>query len=423
LFSTGYANIFKSIFSFEVIIVNLLERFIKYAKYETTSDPLSEKSPSTETQTVFAAVLADDIEKAGLKNVKISSGGIVTAELPATEGCEDLPVIGFIAHMDTSPDMSGRNVNPILIENYDGSDIVFPKGGDILSPKDFPDLKNHLGKTLITADGSTLLGADDKAGIAEIIEAIIKILKNDIAHGKVMVAFTPDEEIGRGMENFDIPSFGADFAYTVDGGAVNLIQYECFNAASLRVSVSGFNIHPGTAKNRMVNASLIAMEFDSMLPAQMRPQFTEGYEGFFHLSKMSGSEEKASLFYIIRDHSKQLFEEKKSLAVKICDFLNNKYGDNTVAVDIKDSYKNMREAIEPHIHVVERAMSAMKKLGLEPAVEPIRGGTDGSFLSLSGLPCPNLPTGGSNFHGRFEYITLEDMDLVSDIIVEIIRAK
>ncbi|NMA06495.1 MAG: peptidase T, partial [Ruminococcaceae bacterium] len=302
--------------------MNLLERFIKYAKYETTSDPLSEKSPSTETQMAFAAVLADDIEEAGLKNVKISSGGIVTAELPATEGCEDLPVIGFIAHMDTSPDMSGRNVNPIIIEIYDGNDIVFPKGVDILSPKDFPDLKNHLGKTLITADGSTLLGADDKAGIAEIIEAIIKVLENDIPHGKVMVAFTPDEEIGRGVENFDISSFGADFAYTVDGGAVNLIQYECFNAASLKVSVSGFNIHPGTAKDKMVNASLIAMEFDSMLPVQMRPQFTEGYEGFFHLSKMSGSEQQASLFYIIRDHSKQLFEEKKSLALKICDFLN-----------------------------------------------------------------------------------------------------
>jgi len=403
--------------------VNLLERFIKYTKYETTSDPLSEKSPSTETQMAFAAVLADDIKEAGLQNVKISSGGIVTAELPATKGCEDLPVIGFIAHMDTSPDMSGRNVNPIIIENYDGSDIVFPKGGDILSPKDFPDLNNHLGKTLITADGSTLLGADDKAGIAEIIEAIIKVLENDIPHGKVMVAFTPDEEIGRGVVNFDIPSFGADFAYTVDGGAVNLIQYECFNAASLKVSVSGFNIHPGTAKDKMVNASLIAMEFDSMLPVQMRPQFTEGYEGFYHLSKMSGSEEQASLFYIIRDHSKQLFEEKKSLALKICDFLNSKYGEGTVSAELKDSYKNMREAIEPHFHVVERAISAMKKLGIEPVAEPIRGGTDGSFLSLSGLPCPNLPTGGSNFHGRFEYITLEDMDLVSDIIVEIIRAN
>ena len=401
----------------------LLDRFLDYVKYDTMSDPFSETAPSTDKQMILGNAIVRDMKSIGISDARMSTKGVVYGSIPATTGYEDEPCIGLIAHMDTSPDITGKDVKPRIIENYNGSDILFDKYNDPLSPKRFPDLTKHVGKTLIVTDGSTLLGADNKAGIAEILDASRQIIEEGTAHGRIAIGFTPDEEIGRGVDNFDLSEFKADYAYTLDGGELDFIEYECFNAASLKVTVNGFNIHPGVAKNQMKNASLIAFEYDRMLPEAQRPQYTEGYEGFFHLSGVEGDEEKAVLRYILRDHDKDKFQVKKQLAKEICEFLNNKYGEYSVCVELEDSYYNMAEMITPHMHIIERAKEAMKKSGINPREKAIRGGTDGARLSYLGLPCPNLPTGGYNYHGRFEYIPLEDMQKAVEIIINIIRTN
>ena len=401
----------------------LLNQFLKYVRYDTMSDPLSKTVPSTEKQLILAEELVKDMKEIGITDARLGKGGVVYGSIPATVGHEDKPCIGFIAHMDTSPDLSGKDVNPRLVENYDGGDVDFPNYPKPMTPAQFPHLKKHIGKTLIVTDGSTLLGGDNKAGIAEILDAIRILQEENIPHGKIAISFTPDEEIGRGVESFDLAELGADFAYTIDGGELEYISYECFNATSLTVTVNGFNIHPGQAKNQMKNASLIAIEFNNMLPEAQKPQFTEEFEGFFHLSNIEGNEEKSISRYIIRDHDKEKFERKKELVRKIGEFLNAKYGENTVVLELEDSYYNMLEMIKPHFHVVARAKSAMEKAGVTPCDKAIRGGTDGAQLSYMGLPCPNLPTGGYNAHGRFEYIPLEDMQKAVEIIINIARVQ
>lgn len=402
--------------------MNILDRFLKYVKYDTTSDRNSMTSPSTEKQIILGQEIVNDMKKLGINNARITDEGVIYASIPATEGYEDKPCIGFLAHIDTVQDISGNGVTPRVISEYDGRDISYPKTDEILSPLQFPRLKDHIGKTIIVTDGSTLLGADNKAGIVEILDAVKRILEEDIPHGKIAVGFTPDEEIGRGVDNFNVDVFGAEYAYTVDGGYIDELEYECFNAATLLVTIRGFNIHPGTAKNMMKNASLIGFEFDSLLPEAERPQFTEGYEGFYHLSEVEGNEDKAILRYIIRDHNKTKFESKKSFVICIQDFLNSKYGEGTVSIEITDSYYNMREIIETKMYIVEKAKDAMRKAGIASIEKPIRGGTDGSRLSFMGLPCPNLPSGGANYHGILEYIPLEDMQKASEIIVNIIES-
>ena len=403
--------------------MNLLDRFLKYVGYDTMSDPFSDSAPSTDKQNILGDELVRDMLELGVADARVGKGGVVYGSIPASPGHEEAPCIGLIAHLDTSPDMSGTDVKPRVIENYDGNDIVYPNYPDPLSPSRFPKLKGHIGKTLIVTDGATLLGADDKAGVAEILEAVRVIGEESVPHGRIAISFTPDEEVGRGVDNFDLAEFGADYAYTLDGGELENIEYECFNAASLTVTVTGFNIHPGAAKNQMKNASLIAFEFDRMLPAEQKPQFTEGYEGFFHLSSIEGDEEKAVMRYIVRDHDKEKFLRKKELAQKTGEFLNSKYGENTVQIDLTDTYYNMLEMIKPHIEIIDRAKRAMEDAGITPRETAIRGGTDGSRLSYMGLPCPNLPTGGANYHGRFEYIPLEDMQKAVGIIVNIIDAR
>ena len=403
--------------------MNLLERFLKYVRYDTMSDPFSDSAPSTDKQNILADELVKDMLELGVADARVGKGGVVYGSIPASPGYEDAPCIGLIAHMDTSPDISGKDVSPRVIEDYDGGDIVYPNYPDPLSPDRFPKLKDHIGKTLIVTDGATLLGADDKAGIAEILDAVRTVNDENIPHSRIAIGFTPDEEVGRGVDNFDLEEFGAEYAYTLDGGELESIEYECFNAAALTVTVTGFNIHPGAAKNKMKNASLIACEFNAMLPAEQKPQFTEGYEGFFHLSSIEGDEEKALMRYIVRDHDKEKFEHKKELAGKIGEFLNGKYGDNTIQVELADTYYNMLEMIKPHMEIVDKAKRAMEKAGVTPREEAIRGGTDGSRLSYMGLPCPNLPTGGANYHGRFEYVPLEDMQKAVEIIVNIISAR
>jgi len=401
----------------------LLEQFLKYVKFDSMSDPFSEKTPSTEKQLGLAEELVKDMKELGIADARIGKGGIVYGSVPATAGNEDKPCIGLIAHIDTSPDLSGKDVAPRIIENYDGGNIDYPNHPEPMSPLQFPNLEKHVGKTLIVTDGSTLLGADNKAGVAEILDVIRRLQEENIPHGKIAVSFTPDEEIGRGVDNFETGELGAAFAYTIDGGDIEYISYECFNASALTVTVTGFNIHPGEAKDRMKNASLIAIEFNNMLPEEQKPQYTEAYEGFFHLSSIEGDEEKAVLRYIVRDHDKTKFESKKELARKIGEFLNGKYGEGTVLVELKDTYFNMLEMIKPHIYVVERAKRAMEKAGITPLEKGMRGGTDGARLSYMGLPCPNMPTGGYNAHGRFEYIPLEDMQKAVEIIVNVVREQ
>ena len=401
----------------------LLDMFIKYVGFDSMSDPFSETAPSTAQQKTLGDEIVKDMLALGVADARMSAGGVVYGSIPASSGYEGEPCIGLIAHMDTSPDLSGKDVKPRIIKDYDGGDINFKNYHDPLSPLRFPTLKEHIGKTLIVTDGSTLLGADDKAGIAEIMDAIRVLNEEGIPHGRIAIGFTPDEEIGRGVDNFDLAEFGAEFAYTLDGGNLEHIEYECFNAASLTVAVTGFNIHPGAAKNQMKNASLIAFEYDSMLPAEQRPQYTEGYEGFFHLSSVEGDEEKALLRYIVRDHDKGKFAKKKELAKKISEFLNEKYGDSTVRAELEDTYYNMLDVLKPHMHIVERAKCAMENAGITPQEKAIRGGTDGSRLSYMGLPCPNLPTGGHNYHGRFEYIPLEDMQKAVEVVVNIVDAR
>lgn len=395
------------------------DRLLNYVKYHTTSDPASETSPSTARQFAFAEALAGELRGLGLDEVRVSKDCYVYAVLPAAPGHEAAPGLGLIAHMDTSDEASGENVQPILHEHYDGRALRLPKGGVVLSPEKFPFLARLKGQTLITADGSTLLGADDKAGIAEIMTALERIIAENLPHPKLCVAFTPDEEIGRGTEHFDIPAFGAKYAYTVDGSEAGEIEYENFNAAAAVVTVHGRAIHPGSAKDLMLNAQNVAMEFHAALPAFDRPEHTEGREGFYHLTSMMGDVSMAKLGYIIRDHDEETFARRKALMRHITARLNAKYGAGTVTLEIKDSYRNMIEQIRPHFHLVENARKAIREAGLEPIELPIRGGTDGAMLSYRGLPCPNLGTGGFNYHGPYECITAEKMDQVVQALVNL----
>lgn len=396
------------------------ERFLKYIQIDTQSDPESQTTPSTEKQWDLARLLARELEDIGLEEVSIDENAYIMATLPSNVAHE-VPTIGFISHFDTSPDYSGSGVKPMIHENYQGQDLVLSeKDNIVLSPSYFDDLLLYKGQTLITTDGSTLLGADDKAGIAEIVTAMEHLVRHpEIKHGKIRVAFTPDEEIGRGAHKFDVEKFGADWAYTMDGSQVGELEYENFNAAGATVTIHGKIVHPGYAKGKMINSMLIASEFIQKLPAQEIPQETEGYEGFFHLQQMKGEVEETRLDYIIRDHDMDLFEARKKEMLRVVEELNAKHGENTVEVEIKDQYFNMREKVEPVMHIVDVAREGMKELGIEPIVKPIRGGTDGSQLSYMGLPCPNIFAGGHNFHGRYEYVPLESMIKATEVIVKI----
>lgn len=398
----------------------LVERFIEYAKVNTQSDENVKNTPSTEGQMVLAKMLAKELKGIGLEEITVDENGYLMATLPANIE-KKVPVIGFIAHLDTSPDFSGENVQPQIVENYYGPNIILHKKKNIvLSSAEFKSLNNYVGQTLITTDGQTLLGADNKAGITEIVTAMEYLIKHPkIKHGPVRIAFTPDEEIGRGADKFDIKKFNADFAFTVDGGGLGEIEYENFNAAKARITIQGRNVHPGSAKNKMKNSMLIAMELNSMLPGHQTPEHTENYEGFYHLTDFQGTVENSTISYIIRDHDKEEFNRKKDLLIKIIDHLNIKYGSRTVKIIMVDQYYNMREKILSSFHVVELAIDAMKELGIKSKIIPIRGGTDGAKLSFMGLPCPNLFTGGHNFHSRYEYIPVKSMEKAVQAIVKI----
>ena len=399
----------------------LKDRFLRYVKFETRSDEKSETIPSTPTQLEFAKILAKELEEIGMENVYVNDACFVNATLPGNVD-KDVPVIGFIAHMDTA-DFNATNVNPKIVENYDGKDIVLNEAKDIvLSVEEFPKLKKYVGKTVITTDGTTLLGADDKAGIVEIVEAMKYLIEHpEIKHGTVKVAFGPDEEIGRGADNFNVEEFGADFAYTMDGGPVGELEYESFNAAGAVFKIKGKSVHPGTAKGKLINASLIAAEIVNSFPADEVPEKTEGYEGFYFLDKINSNCEEAELSYILRDHDREKFEAKKKFAANVAKKINEKYGKELVSVEIKDQYYNMGEIIKDHMNVVEIAKKAMENLGIKPVIEPIRGGTDGSKISFMGLPTPNIFAGGENFHGKYEFVALESMILATDVIVEIVK--
>ena len=395
----------------------VVERFLRYVSFDTQSDEGSTTCPSTGKQKLLGAALVEERVALGIGDARMDECGYVYGTIP---GDPSLPTIGLIAHMDTTPDASGANVKARIVE-YTGEDICLnEEKGIFLRESDYPNLKNHVGKHLIVTDGTTLLGADDKAGVAEIMTAAAEILKRGGRHATLKIGFTPDEEIGRGADHFDVKGFGADYAYTADGGPVGEIEYENFNAAGAEVVFRGRNIHPGSAKNAMVNSQYIAMEFQSLLPIHQRPEATEGYEGFFHLMEITGSVEQTRLRYIIRDHDMTRFEEKKAVMANAAEFLNRKYGEGAVKLDIRDSYYNMKKCIEPVMYVVERAKKAMAAVGMKPREVPIRGGTDGARLSYEGLPCPNLCTGGENYHGRFEYIPVEDMELCVKMLVEIL---
>lgn len=397
------------------------ERFLKYISVYTTSDHNSTTHPSTNRQFDLANQLAVELIDLGVKDVKVDENCYIYGVIPATKGYENKPSIGLISHLDTSPDFTGENVKAQIIENYDGGDIELKATKDILSPKSFPHLKTLVGRTLITTDGTTLLGADDKAGIAEIMTVCEILLKEDIPHGKVCIGFTPDEEVGSGADFFDVEHFGADFAYTVDGGREGEIEYENFNAAEATFEINGISVHPGSAKDTMVNAALVAFEINSMLPSGEVPRHTKNYEGFYHLSNITGDVTKASMSYLVRDHSEEHFASKKATLKHIEQLMNEKYGEGTVVLTIEDNYKNMIEKIKPCFHLIENARKAMQNLGITSITTPIRGGTDGSRLSYMGLPCPNLGTGGYAFHGKFEHITVEGMDISTNIIIEILK--
>ncbi len=396
------------------------ERFVSYVKYDTQSCE-TDKFPSTDKQRVLLEVLFRELKSMGITDVRMDEKcGYVYASIPSNVD-KDVPAIGFISHVDTSPAVSGENVRPHYIENYDGGSIRLGNGF-ILSPDMSPELKNYTGKTLIVTDGTTLLGGDDKAGIAEIMSAAEYIMLHpEFKHGKVCIAFTPDEEVGRGVDFFDVKEFGADFAYTVDGGAAGELEYENFNAADAKLIIKGRSIHPGSAKNVMINAILVAQEFQSLLPVHENPSSTEEYEGFYHPDSINGGVEEVTVRYIIRDHDRPLFERKKEFFRRCRDFINEKYGEGTADVIISDSYYNMKEMIEPHMHLIRNAKEAYRKCGIEPVVQPIRGGTDGARLSYMGVPCPNLGVGGHNCHGRYEYVCVESMEKMKDVILEIIN--
>lgn len=393
------------------------ERFLRYVSFDTQSDDTSETCPSTAKQKLLGAALAEEMKEMGIADAHMDENGYVYGTVP---GDPALPTIGLIAHMDTSPDASGADIRAKIVE-YRGGDVCLnEKLGIFLREADYPSLKNHRGKHLIVTDGTTLLGADDKAGVAEILTAAETLIRQGGRHATLKIGFTPDEEIGRGADKFDIQGFGADYAYTADGGPVGGIEYENFNAAGARVVVHGRNIHPGSAKDKMVNSQLIAMEFHSLLPVQQRPEYTEGYEGFFHLTDMRGEVERSELRYIIRDHDMEKFTRKKAIMASAAEFINRKYGAGTLELTVRDSYFNMKKCIEPCMYVVDRAKKAMKAVGMDPVAVPIRGGTDGARLSYEGLPCPNLCTGGENYHGRFEFVPVEDMELCVKMLVKIL---
>ena len=396
------------------------ERMLNYVKVWTTSDSSSETVPSTSRQFDLAKLLVEEMKELGIEDAHVDDKCYVYGTLPATKGYEDKVKLGFIAHLDTSEDISGQNVNPQIIENYDGEDIVLGNSGRVIRVSDFPHLKNFKGRTLITTDGTTLLGADDKAGIAEIMTAIERIQKENIPHGKICIGFNPDEEIGTGAHNFDVEKFEADFAYTLDGWLEGQIEYENFNASSATFEIKGINVHPGSAKNIMVNSQLLAMEINAMLPNET-PATTEGYEGFYHLIETTGSVEYSKLVYIVRDHDADKFNDRNEFLQNIEKIMNEKYGEGTVTLTIKQQYRNMKEKIEPCMHLIDNAKKAIKAVGLEPTVDAIRGGTDGAQLSFKGLPCPNLGTGGAAYHGACEHISVEGMDKVVDIAVELVK--
>ena len=401
--------------------MELKERFLKYVAINTRSDENSETFPSTAVQWDLLNTLVEEMKLLGLQDVTIDKYGYAMGTIPATPGKENAPVIGFLAHVDTAPDMSGENVRPHIIESYDGKDIVL-NNALTMKVSDFPELSRFVGHTLIHTDGTTLLGADDKAGVAEIMTAAEYLMSHpEVEHGKIRIGFTPDEEIGRGVDFFDVKAFGADFAYTMDGGYEGELEFENFNAASAKIAIQGRNVHPGYAKNKMINAIEVACELNALVPAVERPQYTEGYEGFYHCVGFNGTVENATISYIIRDHDFALFEKKKVWMYDIVGMLNNKYGQGTLTLTLKDQYYNMRKMVEPHPQVIDNALAAMREADVEPIVRPIRGGTDGARLSFMGLPCPNIFAGGMNFHGKFEYCSLNSMEKAVKVIINLAK--
>lgn len=400
--------------------MTVIDRFLKYVTFDTQSDENTGVTPSTAKQMVFAKYLQQELQELGLEEISLDENGYLFATLPANID-RPIPVVGFIAHMDTSPDMSGANVKPRIVENYDGTDIVLcNKENIVLSPSQFPELLDHKGEDLIVTDGHTLLGADDKAGIAEIVSAMAYLKEHpEIKHGKIRIGFNPDEEIGLGAHKFDVQKFGAKWAYTMDGGEVGELEFENFNAAAAKIVIKGRNVHPGYAKNKMINSMLVVNEFMSMLPADETPATTEGYEGFYHLVGMKGEVEQSELSYIIRDHDREKFESRKAFVADCANKINAKYGSEIVAVELKDQYYNMRQEVEPLMHIIDIAFGAMKEAGVEPKVKAIRGGTDGAQLSFKGLPCPNIFAGGLNFHGRYEFVPVQSIEKAVKVIVKI----
>lgn len=402
--------------------MNLLERFLKYVSIHTTSDENTGLVPSTPQQMEFAKILAEELKDMGMQDVSLDKKGYLMATLPSNID-KDVPTVGFISHLDTSPDMSGKNVKPRIVENYDGNDIILnEKENIVLSPKQFPELTMYRGQSLVVTNGLTLLGADDKAGIAEIMTAMDYFIKNpDVKHGKVRIAFNPDEEIGLGAHHFDVEKFGCQFAYTMDGGEIGELEYENFNAAGAKVTFYGTNVHPGYAKNKMVNSMKIATKFMATVPANESPEYTDGYEGFYHLTGIWGDVEKTTVSYIIRDHDRKKFEERKAHLQMLVDKINSEFGDNTATLEVKDQYYNMKEKVEPVKYIVDIASEAIRQAGVEPKVKPIRGGTDGAQLSFKGLPCPNIFAGGHNFHGKYEFVPIQSMEKATEVVKNIIK--
>lgn len=402
--------------------MNITERFLKYVSFHTTSDTETNLTPSTPGQLVFAQYLVEELKSIGLSEVELDKNGYIMATLPANTE-KEVPVIGFISHMDTSPDMSGRNVKASIITNYDGNDILLNEEKLIvLETSKYPEIKQYTGQDIVVTDGTTLLGADDKAGLTEIVTAMEHLITHpEIKHGKIRIGFTPDEEIGQGADHFDVAKFGADWAYTMDGGEIGELEYENFNAAGAKVIINGLNVHPGYAKHKMKNSMRIAHQFVSMLPRHETPEHTEGYEGFYHLMGMEGKVEKTTLNYIIRDHDRDRFERRKKEMVHLVNKINAEFGENTATVEIKDQYYNMREKVEPVMHIIDLAFNAMQEAEITPKVKPIRGGTDGARLSFEGLPCPNIFAGGHNFHSRFEYVPVPSMEKATQVIITIVK--
>lgn len=399
----------------------LVDKFLRYVAVDTASDPESMSQPSTNKQLRLSGMLVDELTAMGIE-ASLDKDGYVMATIPANNG-KNTPAVGFIAHVDTAPDASGANIKPQIISDYNGEDIILNAEKNIrLSVKDFPELLQYKGKTIITTDGTTLLGADDKAGVAEIMYAAQYMVEHpEFKHGEIKIGFTPDEEVGRGVDKFDVEKFGAKYAYTMDGGEIGELEYENFNAAGAKIHIQGANIHPGYAKDKMLNSILVAAELNDMLPVNQRPEFTQDYEGFFHIIHFNGTVEETTIQYIIRDHDFAKFEEKKELLKKCVEFINAKYGEGCATLDMKDQYYNMKKEVEPHYHIVEKAIKAMEMAGIKPNVKPIRGGTDGARLSFMNLPCPNIFAGGHNFHGKYEYVPVESMDKAAEVILNIVK--